>query len=93
MKLSPGKVRWIINQKKKGVNTTEIAKVQKVTTRRVQQLWKEFCDTGEIPAIGQNIGRPKILLTELEKEVIDSSYKKHKYGALYLEKIIQIEKR
>jgi len=92
VKLSPGKVRWIINQKKKGVNTTEIAKVQKVTTRRVQQLWKEFCDTGEIPAIGQNIGRPKILLTELEKEVIDSSYKKHKYGALYLEKIIQIEK-
>jgi len=92
VKLSPKKVKWIINQKKKGVSSTEIANVQKVTPRRVQQIWKKFCDAGEIPVIGKNIGRPLKNLTDSEKELISSTYSRYKFGALYLEKIIQFEK-
>ena len=42
MKLNKTKIRWIIRQNRKGVAIKEIAGGMKVSTRRVQQILKEY---------------------------------------------------
>jgi len=58
MKLNQAKTRWIIRQKRKGVATNDIARDMLVSTRRVQQILKEYRETGKEPSIGENLGRP-----------------------------------
>jgi putative transposase len=57
MKLNKTKIRWIIRQKRKGVATKDIARDMKVSTRRVQQILKEYRETGKEPSPGENLGR------------------------------------
>jgi hypothetical protein len=61
MKLNKRKIHWIIRQKQKGVSTNKIALDMKISRRRVQQVWKSYKTTGQEPAIGENMGRPKKL--------------------------------
>jgi putative transposase len=58
MKLNKRKIHWIIRKKKKGMTTSEIARDMKISPRRVQQVWKQYLDTGIEPVIGKDIGRP-----------------------------------
>ncbi|VVB63785.1 Uncharacterised protein [uncultured archaeon] len=55
MKLNKARVHWIIRQKKKGVPTKEIAQAMKITSRRVQQVWRAYPKTGREPVLGENI--------------------------------------
>lgn len=57
MKLNKAKIRWIIRQKHKGVATKDIARDMKVSTRRVQQILREYRKTGKEPSLGENLGR------------------------------------
>ena len=47
------KIQWTIRQKEKQESSGVIAKIQHITARRVDQLWKIYQDTGTIPIIGQ----------------------------------------
>jgi len=69
------KVRWIIREKEKGESSGVIAKIQQITRRRVDQLWKQYRETGIIPIIGETIGRPKKPVIVEESQVIDEAYR------------------
>ena len=57
MKLNKMKVRYILRQNRKGVATKEIARDVKVSQRRVQQIIKEYKETGQEPVLGEKVGR------------------------------------
>ena len=59
MKLNKTKVRYILRQNRKGVATEEITRDVKVSQRRVQQIIKEYKDTGHEPVLGEKIGRSR----------------------------------
>lgn len=58
MKLNKTQIHWIIRQSRKWMATKEIACDMKVSTRRVQQILKEYYETGKEPPLGENLGRP-----------------------------------
>jgi putative transposase len=89
MKLTRKKIRWIIRQKEKKESSGIIAKIQHITRRRVDQLWKQYRETGVIPIIGETMGRPKKPVTTAESAVIEEAYRRFRYGARMLEKIIR----
>jgi len=88
MKLSKKKIRGIIHQKEKKESSGIIAKIQRITRRRVDQLWKQYRETGEIPLIGEAMGRPKKPVTPEESSVIDPAYQRFRYGARMLAQLI-----
>jgi len=50
-KLNDRKVRWIIHEKLRGRGTGEIALIQRITPRRVKQLWQDYRLTGMVPVL------------------------------------------
>ena len=88
MKLSKKKIRWIIREKEKKESSGIIAKIQHITRRQVDRLWKQYQETGIIPDIGKAMGRPKKPVTDEESGVIEKAYERFRYGARLLEKLI-----
>jgi len=89
MKLNKTKVRYILRQNRKGVTTEEIAQDVKVSQRRVQQIIKEYKDTGQGPVLGEKVGRPRKTFIEIEAEVIRASHARYRIGARMLETVIR----
>ena len=54
----------------------------------MDQLWKQYRETGIIPGIGNAMGRPKKPVTDEESGVIEKAYERFRYGARMLEKLI-----
>ena len=48
VKLNDRKVRWLIQEKRKGRGSGELALMQKISRRRVEQLWQAYRLTGAI---------------------------------------------
>ena len=90
VKLNGKKIRWIIAQKLKGESTSTIAEIPWISARRVQQIYKEYVDTGQPPQVGNNLGRPHKELSFDEKKLVDHAYSDYKFGACYLEILIEI---
>jgi len=89
VKLSKRKIRYIINHRKKGESCETIAVDMKLSRRRVEQIWKQYKETGKEPKIGINMGRPKNPYDPKEAEIIIEAHKKYKFGARMLETIIR----
>lgn len=89
VKLNDRKVRWIVQQKLRGVGSGEIALIQRVSRRRVEQIWQAYKRDGVIPAL-KKPGRPKKepLSTE-DVELILTVYDEFKVNALTLERILK----
>lgn len=51
------RIAWIVKMKEQGAKNAEIASVQKVSVRRVQQLYSRYRKNGELPIFGR-AGRP-----------------------------------
>ena len=49
MKLDEKTIKWIIREKEKGTPTITIAEIEGITRQRVNQIYKQYKDTGEIP--------------------------------------------
>jgi len=90
MKLNQKKIRWILKEKKKGESSGVIAKIQHITRRRVDQIWKRSRDLDELPIIGKNMGRPKRPITDKESEIIEQAHQQYKFGARMLEVVIRV---
>ena len=89
MKLTLKKVKWLIRRKEEGMSSSIIARALKITIRRVNQVWKQYLETGTIPAIGKKMGRPPDPpLSAHEKEIIREAKQKYKLGARRLELLI-----
>ena len=90
-KLTPAKIRWIIREKERGELTTEqIARIQRITPRRVNQLWREYRDTGELPILKEP-GRPPKPITADQIRAVLEAYNKYRLGACMLERILEEE--
>jgi len=87
-KLNQRKIKWIIKQKEMGTTNREISTIQKITPRRIRQLYSQYKLTNQIPKLNKP-GKQKRELTELEKKLIIDEHKIYKVNALALEKIIK----
>jgi hypothetical protein len=84
-KLDDRKIRWIIREKSRGMRTGEVALVQRITPRRVRQLWHAYRHEGAIPVLGKP-GRPgKESLGPKEVALILEAYDRFRVNALTLE--------
>jgi putative transposase len=71
VKLNGKKIRFMVRSVSYGETTTkEMANLYGISQRRAQQLTKQFKDTGIVPKL-KKTRRPKIELTEEEKQAID----------------------
>ena len=89
MKLNKTKVRWILRQSRKGVSTKEIARDMKVSQRRVQQVIKDWKETGREPVYGQKMGRPTKPYEEREAQIVMAACEKYRFGARMLEYVVR----
>jgi putative transposase len=89
VKLNGRKIRWIIQQKLGGRGTGELALIQRVSRRRVEQLWQAYRRTGVLPAL-KKPGRPKKATISLQDAtLILETYDKLKVNALTLETVLK----
>ena len=89
-KLDPVKVSWIIRQKENGMNNADVANSMNISTRWVQKLYSRYLNSGNIPVL-RRPGRPKIIITEEMKCIVESAFKKFRCCAVFLEKIIDVD--
>ena len=85
MKLDEKAIKWIIREKEKGTPTKEIAEIEGVTPGRVNHIYKQYKDTGEIPRL-RKPGRPKKELTEEEINAIKDAYEEYRCNAIHCRK-------
>jgi putative transposase len=89
VKLNERKIRWIIQQKLGGRGTGELALIQRVSRRRVEQLWQAYRRTGVLPAL-KKPGRPKKASVSLrDAALILETYDRLKVNALTLETVLK----
>src|SRR3990172_564360 len=73
-------INWVL---KNGDSTSVVAKNLQVSQRRIQQLVKQFKETGEYPVLNPK-RRPKIHLNNEQKEIIKQAYEEVFLGAKLL---------
>jgi len=86
--LTDDQVRWIVKQRIEGrMKNEDIALVQGISVRRVQQIYAVYRKAGSVPVL-KKAGRSKVDITEGERKVIIEAYGQFKSCASYLEHII-----
>jgi len=89
VKLNERKIRWIVQQKLRGRGSGQIALIQRVSHRRVEQIWQAYRGTGILPAL-KKPGRPKEKPVNLhEAALVLKTYDLLKVNALTLERILR----
>ena len=89
VKLSERKIRWIVQEKLRGMGTSELALIQRVSRRRIEQLWQAYRRTGIVPAL-KKPGRPKKAATTIsEATLVLKIYDLLKVNALTLEHVLK----
>ena len=89
VRLKERKLEWAFKQRQKGVNNKEICPIIGIKKRRFQKLYAEYKMTGKVPKLNWK-RRPKKLLTDEEKLLIDKALKESKlYGAVHIELFIK----
>jgi len=69
-KLNNKKVAWIVRQMDNGGNSETIARIQKITQRRVQQIYRQYKTENQTPKL-KKCGKPKSEpLTEEQRKLI-----------------------
>ena len=89
VKLNERKIRWIIQQKLGGRGAGELALIQRVSRRRIEQLWQAYRRTGVLPAL-KKPGRPaKAPISLRDAALILEAYDRLKVNALTLENVLK----
>jgi len=89
VKLNEQKIRWIIHEKLRGRGAGELALIQRVSHRRVEQLWQMFKRTGRIPVL-KKPGRPgEASISLRDATLILEAYDRLKVNALTLESVLK----
>ena len=78
-----------LRAKTEGKSSYQARKKAGVSVRRVDELWKEYLMTGEIPVIGKGVGRPMIPIEEGERALVKRFYEKYRVSADTLERVIK----
>ena len=88
MKLTKGKLMETIRRKNEGWTTYQARKIAGISIRRVNQVYTQYLQTGEMPVIGRGTGRPRKEVTSEEKSAIKSAYEMYRVSASTLRKLI-----
>ena len=89
VKLNERKIRWIIQEKLRGRGAGELALIQRVSRRRIEQLWQAYRRTDVLPAL-KKPGRPRKASISLRDAVlILDAYDRLKVNALTLENVLK----
>jgi transposase InsO family protein len=88
MKLNKSKILEILRLKNQGITTYQIKKKVGVSVRRVNQIWKEYEESGKIPQLGLRMGRPRKEIPLEWVDIVRKAHTKYRFGATVLEPII-----
>jgi len=84
VKLNNRQIAWIVKNVALGkVKTKAATQIYGVSQRRVQQLAKEYSDSGEIPRLKKK-RRPRTYLTEEQKRWVDEVWEETRLGSKLL---------
>ena len=89
MKFTKKSLVETLRMKSEGKSSYQARRMAKVSVRRVDEVWKEYLMTGEIPVIGKAVGRPMIPIEDWEKELVKKFYEKYRVSADTLERLIE----
>ena len=79
----------IVKRKQHGLSSAFIAKQLGFSKRRIEQIWKYYCDNNNYLPLQKPGRKPYRKLTpEIEQRII-SIYKKHYFGATYIAKFLR----
>lgn len=86
--LEQKQIEWIIKAKNEGRKNSEIAYIQGISVRRVQQLYSTYKKNGSIPTL-RKPGRPRAPdISEQERSIIKDAYERFRMCACYLEQVL-----
>jgi hypothetical protein len=89
VKLNERKIRWIIQEKLRGRGAGELALIQRVSHRRVEQIWQAYKHTGVPPTL-KTPGKPKGAPIRLhEAALILEAYDRLKVNTLTLGNVLK----
>lgn len=89
MKFTKKSLMETLRMKADGKSSYQARRIAKVSVRRVDEIWKEYLMTGNIPAIGKAVGRPMIPIENWERELVKKFYEKYRVSADTLERLIE----
>jgi putative transposase len=89
MKFNKKKLMDTLRAKSDGKTSYQARKIANVSVRRVDELWKEYLTTDNIPVIGKGVGRPMIPIEDWEIELVKRFYEKYRVSADTLERLIE----
>lgn len=88
MKLSKSKLTETLRKLADGKTVYQARKVAGISVRRVYQVKEAFDKTGEIPKIGNDVGRPRKPFEEWEIILVKKAFEKYRVSADTLERCI-----
>ena len=89
MNLTRGRLLETLKRKNEGATTYQVRKIARVSIRRVNQVWLEYSASGIVPEIGKKVGRPSIISSQEEVDLVQKAYKEYRVSASTLERIIE----
>jgi len=89
MKLTRKNLIELIRLKNEGWTSYQVKKKVGVSVRRVDQIYKEYSETGNIPELGKPTGIPKKRINPTKKTIVKESYEKYRICASRLNLKIQ----
>ena len=89
MKLTKNKLVEIIGKKNKGWTTYQVRKIAGISIRRVNQVYKQYLLSEQIPEIGKTNGRPARTIEDWEIQTVKEAFEKYSVSASMLMKLIE----
>ena len=89
MKLTKNKLVEIIRKKNNGWTTYQARKIANISIRRVNQVYKQYMLTEQIPEISKTNGRPARPIEEWEIRMVKEAFEKYSVSASMLMKLIE----
>ena len=88
MKLSRSKLTETLRKLNNGKTVYQARKIAGISVRRVYQVKEAFDKTGEIPRLGEDVGRPRKPLEEWEILTVKQAFEKYRVSADTLERLV-----
>lgn len=92
MKLTKPKLIETLRVLNEGESKYQARKIAGVTKQRVYQIWNAYNQTGTVPELGKNVGRPRRPISDEERDLVRSAYDRYRLGADALEPLIVRDK-
>ena len=93
MKFSKKSLMDTLRAKIEGKTSYQTRKRAGVSVRRVDQIWKEYLTTGNIPEIGKGVGRPMIPIEQWEIDLVKRFFEKYLVSADTLMRLIERDEK